>query len=112
MRSYDLAPPPPPSPHSRQQVIFLSQSSCVSPVEHTDGIGAEGVGEEPEMRLRESLVLYKPFNTLWIVHTAYPSMGCSAASQAIPAAAAANKVLNVSCTVLLQNVYNRPSSVK
>jgi hypothetical protein len=49
------------------------------------------------MRLRESLVLYKPFNTLWIVHNAYPSMGCSAASQAIPAAAAAaSKLQNVS----------------
>jgi hypothetical protein len=32
---------------SRQQVVSLSQSSCVSPVELTDGRGGEGVGEEP-----------------------------------------------------------------
>jgi hypothetical protein len=32
---------------SRQQVVSLSQSSCVStPVELTDGRGGEGVGEE------------------------------------------------------------------
>ncbi len=35
--SYDLAPPPFPSPISRLQVVSLSQSSCVSSVELTDG---------------------------------------------------------------------------
>jgi hypothetical protein len=45
--SRDLAPPPPPPPFtSRQQVVSLSQSSCVSPVGITVGIGREGVGEE------------------------------------------------------------------
>ncbi len=42
MRSYDLARRPPPSPLSRHQVISLSQSSCVSPAELTDGEGGEG----------------------------------------------------------------------
>ncbi len=32
------------SPHSRQHVVFLSLSSCVSPVKRTDG---KGVGDEP-----------------------------------------------------------------
>ncbi len=41
--SYDLGPPPPPC---RQQVISHSQSSCVSPVELTDGRGGGGVREE------------------------------------------------------------------
>jgi hypothetical protein len=36
--SYDLAPFPPPSP-SRRQVASLSQSSCVWPVDFTDGRG-------------------------------------------------------------------------
>ncbi len=36
-----LLPPP-----SREQVVYLSQSSCVSPVELSEGEG-EGVGEEP-----------------------------------------------------------------
>ncbi len=34
--SYDSAPPPP-SPISRQLAVSLSESSCVSPVELTDG---------------------------------------------------------------------------
>ncbi len=41
--SYDLAPPP----LSRQKVVSLAQSSCVSPVEMNDGRREEGVGEEP-----------------------------------------------------------------
>jgi hypothetical protein len=47
--SYDLAPPssPTPRPPFRQQVASLSQSSCLSPVELTDGRGGEEVGEEP-----------------------------------------------------------------
>jgi hypothetical protein len=42
--SYDLAPPPSPLHFSRQEVVSLSQSSCVSPIELTDGKGGEGVG--------------------------------------------------------------------
>ncbi len=52
---------PTPSPLFRQQVVSLSQSSFVSPVELTDG---EGGGGEHIIRLRESLVLYKSFNTV------------------------------------------------
>jgi hypothetical protein len=44
-------------PLSRLQVAFLSQSSCVSPVELTDG-KRKGAGEKPIIRLRESLALY------------------------------------------------------
>jgi hypothetical protein len=40
-RSYDVAPPP---TLSCQQVVSVSQSSCVSPVELTDGIGGEEGG--------------------------------------------------------------------
>ncbi len=43
--SYDSAPRPPLYPLSRQQVVSLSQPSCVSPVEFTGG--GDGVGEEP-----------------------------------------------------------------
>jgi hypothetical protein len=57
--SYDLAPTPPPSP--RQRLVSISQSSCVSPVELTDG---GGLGRSQIRRWRESLVLYKSFNTL------------------------------------------------
>ncbi len=46
-------------PLSREQVVSLSQSSCVSPVELTDG-GARSQSIRP----REGLVLYKSFNTL------------------------------------------------
>ncbi len=42
--SYDLAPLPPPFPLLRQQVLSLSQSSCVSAVELTDGSVGWGVG--------------------------------------------------------------------
>ncbi len=37
MQSYDLAPAPPLYPLSGQQVVSLSQSSCVSLLELTDG---------------------------------------------------------------------------
>jgi hypothetical protein len=39
-----LLPPPPP-----QQAVSLSQSSCVSPVEHTETEGGKGLGEEPNI---------------------------------------------------------------
>jgi hypothetical protein len=51
-------PLPPAPPVSRQQAVYLL-SSCVSPVELTDGIGGGG-GEG-----RGCLVLYNSFNTLW-----------------------------------------------
>ncbi len=44
LRSYDMAPRP--SPFSRQQVVSLSHSSYVSPIELTD-IRGGGVGKEP-----------------------------------------------------------------
>jgi hypothetical protein len=62
LRLNDSAPRPLPSrplPFSRQQVVSPSQSSCVSPVEHTDGKAGWG-GTNP----RESLPLYTSFNTL------------------------------------------------
>jgi hypothetical protein len=57
--SYNSAPRPSPLPLSRQQVISLSQSSCVFPVELTDGRKGGGVGG-----MRESLALYKKCNSL------------------------------------------------
>ncbi len=65
--SYDLAPPPPPSPLSRQQVVSHSQASFLPPVELTDGRGGregEGLGAKQIIRRRESQVLYKSLNTL------------------------------------------------
>jgi hypothetical protein len=47
LASYNLAPPPSPLPVPRQQVYSFSPSSCVSPVELTDGRGGEEVEEEP-----------------------------------------------------------------
>ncbi len=64
---YDLAPPPP-LPPSRQQVVFLSQSSSMSPFELTDRRGAWRRSQI--IRRRESLVLYKSFNTLCSTITA------------------------------------------
>jgi hypothetical protein len=48
LRSYDSDPRLPPSPLSRQQVVSLSQSSCVSPVELTNGreVGGDELGAE------------------------------------------------------------------
>ncbi len=43
-------PPPMHSPLSRQQVVFLFESTCESPVEPTARNGGEGVGEEPNHR--------------------------------------------------------------
>ncbi len=42
LRSYNSAPRPPPAPLSRQQIVPLSQSSCVSPVQLPDGGGGGG----------------------------------------------------------------------
>jgi hypothetical protein len=63
--SYDLAPYP--SPLSCQQIVSLSQASCVSPMEHSDWKGGrvrEGVRRQTIKR-QERLVLYNPFTTLW-----------------------------------------------
>jgi hypothetical protein len=54
LRSYVPAPRPLSSPLSRQQVVSLSQASCVSPVELTDGRGGEGVGDEPNHACEEA----------------------------------------------------------
>ncbi len=45
-------PSPPPVP---QQLVSLSQSSCVSPVEHTAGRVGEGVGEKPNHKVWHSI---------------------------------------------------------
>jgi hypothetical protein len=58
---------PPTSPLSLQQVVSLSQSSCVLPVELTDGRvenGGRGWVRSQTIRLPESLALYKLFSTL------------------------------------------------
>ncbi len=60
LRSYASAPRTP-LPLSHQQVVSLSQSSSVLPVEFTDGRGGGGgAGEKPT---QESLARYKSFNT-------------------------------------------------
>jgi hypothetical protein len=62
--------PTPYPPFSRQKLVSLSQSSCVSPVELTDGRGGEpGAKIIPP---RESLVFYKSFNTLCCKPTTSP----------------------------------------
>ncbi len=49
----------PSHPSPCQNVVSLSQSSCVSPVEFSDGGGGG------QIRKAWSLVLYKSFDTLW-----------------------------------------------
>ncbi len=44
LRSYDSAPRPPPSPFSHQQVVSLSQSSCVTGQAYWRGGGGGGWG--------------------------------------------------------------------
>jgi hypothetical protein len=59
-RSYNSAPRPPHPPLSRQQVISLYQSSCVSPVQLTDGRGGgRGGGRSQIIQSRGSLALYQ-----------------------------------------------------
>ncbi len=55
LRSYDLASCPPPLPTllSRQQVVSLCQSPCVSLVELTDRWGGEGDGRGVKSNVRE-----------------------------------------------------------
>ncbi len=55
--SYDLAPGPPLTPRYRQQIVSLSPSSCLSPVELTYGRGVKGVSEEPNHTILESLLI-------------------------------------------------------
>jgi hypothetical protein len=54
---------------SHQQVVSLTQSSCVSPLAFCRR-GERGWVRSQIRRRRESLVLYKSFNTLW-VHTSH-----------------------------------------
>ncbi len=63
--SYDLVPPPPHPPLSRHEVVSLSQSSCLSPVQLTDRRGVRRRGRSQIIWRRESLALYKSLNTLW-----------------------------------------------
>ncbi len=58
---FSSSPTPILPPLSRQQVVSLSQSSCVPPIELTGG----GGGRSQIIRPRESLAFYKSFNTLW-----------------------------------------------
>ncbi len=54
LRSYDSAPRPPPStPPLRQQVVSLSQSSCVLPVKLTEEGEAVGCGRGAKSNDRE-----------------------------------------------------------
>ncbi len=66
-----------PLPLSRQQVFSLSQFSCVSPVELMDG-RERGWGRSQIQWPRDSLVLYKSFNSHWgdypeDISTRYPA---------------------------------------
>ncbi len=62
-----FASPPTPFPLSRQQVVSLYQSFCLSPVELTDERRGERGGRRVKSYdARESLGLYKSFNTLWV----------------------------------------------
>ncbi len=55
---YDSAPHPPPTHLSSQQVVYLSQYSCVSPTEFTDGRGGwEVVGGKPNQTMARKTVL-------------------------------------------------------
>jgi hypothetical protein len=62
----------PPPQLCRQQIVSLPQSSCVSPVGLIDGRGGGKGAGGAIIRRRESLVLYKSFNTPWIVLSAQP----------------------------------------
>ncbi len=60
-RGYDLAQIQHLSPSLLPLSLLLSLPVCCRP----SLLWGEGVGEGQIMRLRESLVLYKSFNTLW-----------------------------------------------
>ncbi len=63
--SYDSAPHPPTSPIYRQQAVPLSQSSCMCVACQAYLREGKGVGSQIKWP-RESLALYKSFNTLWL----------------------------------------------
>jgi hypothetical protein len=66
MRSYDTVPRPPYSPPlSRELLVYLSQSSSVSPIELPDGGGGGGGARSQIFRPRESKALYNYSFTLW-----------------------------------------------
>jgi hypothetical protein len=60
-----LLPHPPLSSVSCPQIVSRPQTFSVSPVELTDGRGRRGWGRTSPKRNRESMVLYKSFNTLF-----------------------------------------------
>ncbi len=74
MRSSESALRPPPFPLYRQQVVSLSQSSCVPPVELTDEREGEGVSEEPYYTTTR-----KP-GPLWIIQNSLASTQCECES--------------------------------
>jgi hypothetical protein len=62
--------PFPPSFVTRHQVVSLSQSFFVSPVELLTGEGEEGgAWAKTNNMSRNSLTFYKSFNTLWSAET-------------------------------------------
>ncbi len=73
LQSCNLAPPFPTL--SRQQVISLSQSSYVSPVQLTDGTGGRGRARSQIICPRASLVLCKTFKTLCVLFS-FETIGC------------------------------------
>jgi len=54
-----------PNPISGHQVVSLSQSYCVTPVELTDGRGGRVGGRSQIIRRLKSRNLYKSFSNLW-----------------------------------------------
>jgi hypothetical protein len=69
LRSYDSAPCPPPPPfHLSKLSFFLSLPVC-----RCSTLRERGWARSQIIRRRESLVLNKPFNTLWLVGSWEPS---------------------------------------
>ncbi len=63
--SYDLVPRPPPPPSCPVSKLDRRHTGKLKKRDNLlTGEGGEGVGEEPNHRPQESLVLYNPFNTL------------------------------------------------
>ncbi len=65
---------PVPLPLSRQQLVSLSQPSCVSPVELTER--RRGRAWRRIIWPQKSLALYKSFNTLWLAGCRLCCMCC------------------------------------
>ncbi len=85
----------PPSP-SHQQVVSLSQSSCVSLVKLSDGRGGRGWGRSQIIWQRESLVLYKSFIlSAWLYY-------CCSEDCLQPAAASSIKLIKLMAKSLIE----------